>query len=194
MAKEPSQTGDVGPSKQKKEPILQKSTEVEYLFKIINRYDFYIGQASLKASFLITIVGVILGTLYHYGGYLVHAIQSDGINNLILIVIGFGLVVALILALIVVFPITLPGNELGSYTSFIAFSSVARMKYEIFQAHHLSNDYDLKEDLLRQVHILAKITNDKFTLIKWAVWSLVPSIILLVLMLCIWGNKLNGLE
>lgn len=176
-----------------KEEIQQRKTSITEIFEVIKRYDYYIGQANSKASFLISIIGVILFLLIMNSAYLITSTEwckYPWINDTILLLSGMGLFVALLLSLAVLFPLISSGNETGSYTSFIAYSSIAKMKYDVFRGHHASNDYDFWEDLVRQTHTLAIITDRKFMLIKSAVISAIFSVImfsLLFLMMIIKG-------
>jgi len=175
-----------------KEEIQLRKTKSEDIFEIIQRYDYYIGQANSKASFLIGIIGLALFALMTNKLYLIDITELSKcywLNNIIFILAGGGLFIALILAMRVLFPIVFSGNETGSYTSFVAYSSVAKMKYEVFREHHASNDYDFWEDLIRQAYILATITDKKFILIKWAVRSTIFSIIMFILLFAMMSIK-----
>lgn len=168
-----------------KEEIQQRKTSITEIFEVIKRYDYYIGQANSKASFLISIIGVILFALIMNSAYLITSTEwckYPWVNDTILLLSGAGLFVALLLSLAVLFPIISSGNEPGSYTSFIAYSSVAKMKYDVFRGHHGSNDYDFWEDLVRQTHTLAIITDRKFILIKSAVITAIFSVIMFLLL------------
>ena len=159
----------------------QKKTETKNIFEVLKRYDYYISQANSKASFLIGITGVILVALISQRTNILNITECPNLlwlNNILFFLIGLGLLVSLFLSLLVVFPITTGGEKCGEYTSFIAYSNVAKMSFDAFNAHHSSETYDFWTDLIKQTHIVAQILNTKFLQLKIAVWSLLISVVL----------------
>src|SRR3989339_1810791 len=150
--------------------VKQPRTSIEYIFEILKRYDVLIGQANAKASFLISISGVLVGTLIMFA-------QKCSDFKILLISSGILLLAGLVIALFVVFPLTNSGDVRGEYTSFIAYSSVAEMKFETYQSHHMSEAYDFWTDLIRQAHLVAKIAHTKYILVRYASIAVVVALI-----------------
>lgn len=162
-----------------------KRTDTKDIFEVLKRYDVYISQANSKASFLISIVGigvVLLIANHQLMLSMTECAKFPWLNDAILGLIGITLTISLILSLLVVFPVTWGGEKHGEYISYIAYSSVAKMTYDVFQAHHTSENYDFWTDLIRQAHVVARILNRKFIQLKFAAVSSIAGVILYVIL------------
>jgi len=158
-----------------------KRTATKDVWEVLKRHDVYISQANLKASFLISMVGiggVFLITNRQSILDMTECIKFTWLNDLALWAIGIILLASLLFSLVVVFPLTWGGEKHGEYTSYIAYSSVAKMTYDVFQAHHASETYDFWTDLIRQTHVVAKILNRKFFQLKLAAVSSIIAVLL----------------
>jgi len=158
-----------------------KRTETKDIFEVLKRYDTYISQANSKASFLISIIGigvVLLIANHQLILNMTECTRFPWLNVIILGLIGVALLLSLLLSLLVVFPLTWGGEKHGEYISYIAYSSVAKMTYDVFQGHHSSETYDLWTDLIRQTYIVARILNIKFLQLKFAVGSSIVAVFL----------------
>ncbi len=165
--------------------IEHKRTETKDIFEVLKRYDAYISQANSKASFLISIIGIstaLLITNHQFILSMTECAKFPWLNDIILGSIGITLSISLILSLLVVFPVTWGGEKHGEYISYIAYSSVAKMTYDVFQAHHTSENYDFWTDLFRQTHVVARILNRKFTQLKFAAVSSIVAVVLSVVL------------
>lgn len=145
---------------------------------ILHRYDQLISLANQKASFLIGIAGVILVTTIAQQTQILKTTEcvfAVWLNDIFYMMAGLGLIAVLALSLLVVLPITKSGEIHGRYTSFIAYSSVAKIDVESYCSKLAANDYDYWYDLVRQTHQVAKILNLKFQILGWASYSALVS-------------------
>ncbi len=147
----------------------------EQLWKIIQRYDTYFGATNAKASFLIAFNTFILGLVVVQAASvdLVGAAHSTG--RTVFIVLCLAAVVATLASLACVLFVVIPymkSNRLpGTYHSIIFYADVAdHESAERYQEQVATyNEEKFREDLTRQVHVLARGLRDKFALLRQAI-------------------------
>ncbi|GAI81189.1 unnamed protein product [marine sediment metagenome] len=160
-------------------PMATRRTSESNILSVLHRYDGNIAVANQKASFLIGLAGVVLvaGVAKHAELLVATEIASVAwLNDILYLIAGLGLLGVLSCSLWVVLPTTKSGDKHSEYTSLIAYSSVAKMDAEIFRSKLASADYDFWSDLVRQTHLLARITTAKFLFLGWATWLTLTSV------------------
>lgn len=148
------------------------------ILAVLKRYDTYIGQVNQKASFLMAATGLLLVTAIAQRRDVLGSTEvglAGWINDAFYLLAGLGLFTTLGLSLAVLLPITRWGTKHGEDTSFIAYSSVAKMQLAVLRSRLASADYDFWDDLVRETHALARITATKFLIVGWASWAAVIS-------------------
>jgi len=157
-----------------------RRTSESNILSVLHRYDGNIAMANQKASLLIGVAGVVLVAVVVKRPELLVATEIASIawlNDILYLIAGLGLLGVLSCSLLIVLPITKAGDKHSEYTSFIAYSSVAKMDVETFHSKLASTDYDFWSDLVRQTHQLAKITTAKFLILGWASWLALISVV-----------------
>lgn len=152
-------------------PSRTRGVSESNVLSILHRYDANIAMANHKASFLIGVVSILFVAAMFKRSDLLAATEiasASWLNNTLYLLLGLGLIGVFLCSLLVVLPITTSGHKHGEYTSFISYSSVARMDPETFGSKLASMDYDFWDDLVRQTHYVAKITTVKFRILVWA--------------------------
>ena len=162
------------------EPRAPNKMSVGDLFEILKRYDNYISLANQKASYLLASTLIVLtAAVTNKTGIIAHTefavftvgkyiISISWLNEALYIVGIIFLFVLSVFCLFVLFPITSACPKESKYTSLIAYSSVDIMTVDDYIEKLGDNEYDFIDDLSRQTHHLAKITNHKFRHVKWA--------------------------
>jgi len=169
-------------------PSVRRTPE-SIVLSVLQRYDAYVALANQKASFLMGASGLVLVAAVAKRSKLLTGTEIayvTWLNDVLYLIAGLGLFGVLICSLAIILPITRTGAKHGEYTSFIAYSSVAKMDVETFRSKLSSTDYDFWNDLVRQTHQLAKITADKFEILKWASWlALISTVLIAILFLIV---------
>jgi hypothetical protein len=160
----------------------------ENVLAVLARYDKLIELANWKASFLLSVIGLILIAGITQKASILYFSEIDKIkwlNDTFYTVSMLALFAVFLLSLYVVLPFTHPGGEHGEYTSFIAYSSVAKMKPEVFRSKLASTDYNFWDDLVRQTYAVGKIVDFKFKLLGFASWFTIAAVIFSATLFCL---------
>jgi hypothetical protein len=167
--------------------------KIEYLFKIIGRYDTYISSTNAKASLVIAWNGIVIGTILLKYRDIVDSYQTtvtaQGLVSMILILIGLSSALSILLVVNVIYPFLKPTSRTSTGRvlvdeSAVFFGSVAKLsapEYER-QISELTSD-KLVADLTDQAVILAQGLNNKMRYFRWSTVAVIAGIILIVLLL-----------
>jgi hypothetical protein len=171
---------------------LKAKDKIDYLFKIINRFDFYINSTNTKASLIIAWNGVLIGTILLKYGEILGAFHPAGwpkaAAGALLSLTGACSLLSNVFVLSVIFPFLRPSSkrETGRILqseSILFFGSVAAMGTEAYHKRIADCDADeVLADLADQAATIAQGLQDKMRLIRK---SLVTVGLGLVFILCI---------
>lgn len=166
--------------------------KIDYLFKVINRFDFYINSTNTKASLILAWNGVLIGTVLLKYGEILSAFQpagwSKGAAVVLLTLIGICSLVSNVFVLSVVFPFLRPSSKstagrILKSESTLFFGSVAATGSEGYHKRIVEIDAEeVLADLADQAATIAQGLQDKMQLIRK---SLVTVGLGLVLILCL---------
>lgn len=147
----------------------------DQLWKVIQRYDTYFGATNAKASFLIAFNTFVLGLVVVQAGNvdLVGAPHSGARTAFIILCLAAAIatLASLTFVLFVVIPYMKSNRLPGTYHSIIFYADVAEHEsVERYQEQVATyNEEKFREDLTRQVHVLARGLRDKFSLLRQAI-------------------------
>jgi len=164
----------------------------DFLWKVIGRYDYYIGSVNSKAAFLIAFnVFVITGIVLKWSDIL----QLCGtkfpfatlVTSILLAVTALASLASLFLTFQAVNPFLKSPKDPRVYHSAVFFGHVAEHddpeKY-LSHVKELDEEKAVK-DLAYQAHVLAKGTVGKFGWIKWAMGAILIEIPIFALLVVI---------
>jgi Family of unknown function (DUF5706) len=151
----------------------------DFLWKVIGRYDFYMGSVNAKAAFLIAfnafvITGIVLkwsdilqlyGTKYPF---------ANLVASILLAAVALASLVSLFFTFQAVNPFLKSPKDPRSYHSAVYFGHVAEYNDPEKYLSHV-NELDAEKvvkDLAYQAHTLAKGTAGKFGWINWAIGAI----------------------
>lgn len=147
----------------------------DFLWKIIARFDFYIGSTNTKAAFILAFCTVALGVVTAnpeklLGPFVSFPLLQQFIAASIFTLIGT-LLFSLWFTLKVVNPFLSSPSEPGGYHSKVFFGDVGRFpSAEKYWASFSSLSAEsIEEDLAKQAHVLALGTASKFKNLKRAI-------------------------
>jgi hypothetical protein len=133
------------------------SDRIDFLFKIINRYDTYITSTNTKASLVIAWNGVVIGTILLKHQEILNQFKCENITalaSILLVICGIASLISIGLVFGVVFPF-LRSNLDGS-DSLIFFGSVAKVPPDEYcKTMRIADNLVLLNDISRQVTVLA---------------------------------------
>lgn len=161
--------------------------KADFLWKTINRYDYYIGTTNTKAGFLIAWNIFVFGTAIVAGNETAKSTAPVGWNILpMIMLLWFTLVITLIslwLTFRVVQPLLKSPNFPAGFHSTVFFDHAAAMIEEKYHEQMVSlADDEIVRDLSYQVNTLATGTREKFVNLKWAIrlilYGQIPMIII----------------
>jgi len=167
----------------------------DFLWKVIGRYDFYIGSINAKAAFLIAFnVFVITGIVLKWSDILQLCGPkypfADLVASILLAVAALASLASLFFTFHAVNPFLKSPKDPRVYHSAVFFGHVAEHDDP---EKYLSHVMDLDEekavkDLAYQAHVLAMGTVGKFGWIKWAIVAILIEIpvfaLLVVIVVC----------
>ncbi|AUX35790.1 MULTISPECIES: Pycsar system effector family protein [Sorangium] len=164
------------------EPVASTGKDdIDFLLKVIGRYDTYIGTTNTKAAGVVALCALLVGTTSAKWNELVMGPKA------LQVLIGLSLIGAAVTALLsisyavqTVFPQTNSPEKPQVYSSLIAYAAVAKHeKPEEYHTAILAQDEHARVlDCAFQAHTLAKITDDKFAKLKSSfrllTWGVLP--------------------
>jgi len=155
---------------------LKAKDKIDYLFKVINRFDFYINSTNTKASLIIAWNGVLIGTILLKYGEILSAFQPAGWPKAaavaLLSLLGACSLISNVFVLTVVFPFLRPSSkrETGRILeneSMLFFGAVAAMGTEVYHKRVVDSDTgEILADLADQAATIAQGLQDKMQLIR----------------------------
>lgn len=146
-----------------------------FLWKVVSRYDHYIGTTNTKAAFLIAYNTFVIGGILLKWSEIVPSFSANpksaiGIAML-LFLLGVCAVLSLVFTFRTIYPYLKSGKSPDAYHSKIFFSDVAE--------YPTGNDYlksvqgmleaDIEHDVAQQTHLLAKGLVCKFKCLQTAI-------------------------
>lgn len=155
---------------------LESKDKIDYLFKIINRFDFYINSTNTKASLIITWNGVLIGTVLLKYSEIVSVFQpivwAKIIAITLLSLIGISSLISNLFVFSVIFPFLRPSSktptgEVLQGESMLFFGSVAAMGTESYYKQIVDSDVEeILADLADQAATIAQGLQGKMKLIR----------------------------
>ncbi len=166
--------------------------KVEFLFKKILRYDFYISSTNAKASIVIAWNGIVIGTiLLKYDSILCLYLSkgwSYSIANVLLIIIAVASIISIALMMKVVNPFLLTGSINGNSKSLIFFGDVSKMSINEYLDKEINSSYDeIQSDAMRQAYILATSLNEKMMNMQQSIRAIYFGLLALFLLVLLRG-------
>ncbi len=164
------------------EPTTPKSPRFEFLWKVLGRFDTYIGatltRAGMTAAFNAVVLGLAAGKWSEFFG-------MDHQHATAKCVVAFALVASaacslfsLACALLAVDPLLTTPTTLPKMHSTVFFGDVARFtdptSYK--SAVDAASEQDLESDLATQVYVVGKIVDTKFRYLKRASFGMMLSL------------------
>lgn len=167
----------------------QQKEKVEYLFKIIGRYDTYINSTNAKASLVIAWNGVVIGTiLLKYNDILSNYKPPDWavvVASILLALMGICSVISIVLIFNVIFPFLKPTSRTPTGRvlideSAVFFGSVAKLGADEYQKQISGlTSATLLADLTDQAVILAQGLNAKMQLIRKSILAIMAELLII---------------
>jgi hypothetical protein len=167
--------------------------KVDYVFKLIGRYDTYINSTNTKASLVIAWNGVVIGTiLLKYNDLLMNYEPTKWavvIASILLTLMGICSVVSIALIFNVIFPFLkstsrIPTGRVLTDESTIFFGSVAQLSAAEYQNQIRGlTSGTLLADLTDQAVILAQGLNAKMELIRKSILAIMGELLLIAALL-----------
>jgi hypothetical protein len=180
----------------------------EFLWKVIGRYDAYLGAINTKAAGVVAVNAFVIGIVVLRWADLMApwSNQSASVQNLVslgnflvIIAILFGAVVSTYHAAGSVTPrADSPTDLVNKYKSHIFYGDVADFSHTTYHdSIKNQGDEDVVRDCAYQAHALARILNDKFATLKKATshqmkYVVIPSGVLVALWVAGVVQKLAG--
>lgn len=168
--------------------ILEKD---EFVWKIISRFDHYIGTTNTKATVIVAFNTFVFSAIVLKWADLLLPYQGQRaivfISSLLLLVAALSSLVSLAAVFLVINPFLKSPKKPAKYHSIIFFGHVAEYDKadEYLQCVQSSDEDKLTEDLCIQAHALAQGLDKKFRIMKIAVYAILffqlPSLALLIL-------------
>lgn len=175
----------------KKNDSIKISDKIDYLFKIIARYDTYINSTNAKASLIIAWNGVVIGAVLLKFDSIVKMYESLSCGSLIakifITLIGLCSVISNILVFRVVFPFLKATREKKSKRkSLIFFGSVASMgNKEYIEKFKTISEEDFLDDITEQAAVIAEGLNIKMKNMKWSIEVIYGGLVFIAIMILI---------
>lgn len=162
----------------------------EFLWKVIGRYDTYLGVTNAKTAGVVALNAFIVGIVVVRWSDLVDAWSNTStstkaliatINFVLLLAIFGGVVVSTYRAVKTVAPrLDSPEDPANKYKSRIFFGHVADFTHsDYYEAINKQTDEEALRDCAYQANALARILNDKFKMLGEAIaiqikWVVIP--------------------
>lgn len=150
--------------------------KIDFLLKVIGRFDLYINSTNTKASLIFAWNGFVVGTLLLKYNEIIGLFPVTSnfslIINTIFLAIALCAVISNIIAFQVIFP-SLKSDSKGENNSIIFFGSVASASAEKYfdKVSKISNE-EILNDITDQTVTLAGIVNDKMQNLKKSIKTL----------------------
>jgi predicted ferric reductase len=168
--------------------------KIDFLFNIIRRYDSYIGTTNVKAGLMLSFMGTIIVFLATRSISIDPALKrldfiyyAAVFSSIITILLSIS---ASITLLMVIFPNT-KNKNITNEKSLIFFGDVSTYNTTSYYVKIKKSEMEsLLQDLSAQTYILADIVNEKFRILKKAVWityTVVPLFVISLILLTIAG-------
>ena len=155
---------------------LKPKDKIDYLFKVINRFDLYVNSTNTKASLIIAWNGVLIGTILLKYSEILGIFQSAEwakITAIILLsLIGTCSLISNVFVFSVVFPFLRPSSKTPTgrilqIESMLFFGSVAATGAEDYRKRIIDSDsVEIIADLADQAATIAQGLQDKMQLIR----------------------------
>jgi hypothetical protein len=159
---------------------LKQKDKIDFLFKVINRFDFYINSTNTKASLIIAWNGVLIGAVLLKYGDILNVFQSTAWAKATAIVflslVGICSLLSNLFVFGVVFPFLKPSSKdspskILQTESMLFFESVAAMGSNAYHQKIIdSHSAEVISDLTDQAVTLAKGLQDKMRLIRKSIF------------------------
>lgn len=167
------------------EHLKVNQNKINFLWKVITRFDHYINSTNTKASLVIAWNGIVIGTVLVKYEVIIKAFSENQCDQLI-VAIGLGILcISSLISIFFVFGVvtpSIPKNK--NQKSLIYFESVSTMDQQ--QYHSLlsdSNDSSIITDLTLQATELATILENKMEKTKISFLFMCIGLFIIYLML-----------
>lgn len=150
--------------------------KIDFLFKVIGRFDLYITSTNTKASLIFAWNGIVVGTLLLKYSEIINLFPTKSnfpiIINTIFLATALCAVISNVIAFRVIFP-SLKSDSKNENNSIIYFGSVASNSAEVyFDKVHKISDEGILNDITDQAITLAGIAVDKMQKLKISIKTL----------------------
>jgi len=155
---------------------LEAKDKIDYLFKVINRFDFYVNSTNTKGSLIIAWNGILIGTVLLKSDDILTVFQSKGwakiIAVVLLVLVGTCNLISNVFVFSVVFPFLRPSSKLPTgrimqNESMLFFGSVAAMGSRDYYRKIVDSDVEeILTDLADQAATIAQGLEIKMQLIQ----------------------------
>ncbi|WP_437804514.1 Pycsar system effector family protein [Sorangium sp. So ce693] len=169
---------DVEPPTQ---PVESKGKDdIEFLLKVIGRYDTYIGTTNTKAAGLVALCAFLVGSALSKWNDLVSGPRPlQWAIGICLFFATLAALASIFRAMEAIFPQTRSPERPQEYSSLIAYSAVAKHSADSYHKSILGQVESARVlDCAFQVHTLAVIATDKFAKLQksfwWLLWLVIP--------------------
>lgn len=173
---------------------------LDFVFKVIGRFDFYINSTNTKASLIIAWNGVVIGSIILKFNDVINSFPQNGLSaqlaGVLLFITGAFSLASISYVFRVVFPFLEPSDktptgEVLRSGSRLFFGDVAKMGSEGYASSVRESPEELLDDACDQAVILAKGLSDKMQRTQRSVWAAGFGLAaLLLLLFCKLGSLL----
>lgn len=166
--------------------------EREDAYNSLDRIQQLISSCDRKTSIMLGAYGVIVANLFSDGNLskikeiVSEAMTQFGLGDCFYLIALMGSTIAVIVGVCYLVAVLIPNLESGDSDSIIFFGTIAENENsKKFEAKvKLKKDADILTDIIEQIHISAKICNDKFLKYKkGATYSIYGAISLIITLL-----------
>ncbi len=159
--------------------------KINFLWKVITRFDHYINSTNTKASLVIAWNGIVIGTVLVKYETIIKAFSENQCDQFIVAIGLFILCISSLISIFFVFGVVTPSiSKNQNQKSLIYFGSVSSMNQQ--QYHSLlseSNDDSIITDLTLQATELATILEKKMGKTKISILFMCIGLFIIYLML-----------
>jgi hypothetical protein len=155
---------------------LTSKDKIDYLFDVLDRFDFYINSSNTKASIILAWNGIVIGTVLLKYEEITRLFQgmswAKNLSVIMLVLIGLSGVISNIFVFSVVFPFLKPTSKQSKRgvletESMLFFGSVAAIGGEAYLKQIINTDADqMLADLTDQAATIAQALQSKMQLIR----------------------------
>jgi len=149
-----------------KQETIDKKERVDFLFKKILRYDFYINSTNAKASIIIAWNSIVIGTiLLKYNpiiGLYLTPEWAYYVAHVLLIIMATSSIVSIGFMFQVINPFLLAGSNDTCSKSLMFFGDISKMSLDEYSKKEIGLTYEeIHSDIIRQAYVLATGLNNK---------------------------------